>query len=245
MVKIFEEYKEVYERVKKGANKTPVMTSRTLNSLVGDAIVYIKCENFQRTGSFKFRGAYNALNCLSDEEKENVLSKSLRIVMRIISYSGVIVGILNIWAGAMGLILDIPPSFAYRDLTANEADHFTCIFLIIVGIAMFFKPVKDLPLTSLLGLIAGSATVFILALLVPDSVVQFIAGWINPKLLLIIIFIFVTALVAVVAKFFIKIPQMISKFLSWPPIAFVIMVFGIVQGILLWGLGISIFANIL
>ena len=47
------------------------MTSRTLNSLVGGAKVYIKCENFQRTGSFKFRGAYNALNCLSDQEKEN------------------------------------------------------------------------------------------------------------------------------------------------------------------------------
>ncbi len=178
------------------------------------------------------------------EDKENVLSKSLRIVMRIISYSGVIVGILDIWAGSMGLILDIPPSFKYGDITPH-ADHFTCIFLIVVGIAMFFKPVKDLPLTSLLGLIAGSATVFILALLVPDSVVQFIAGWINPKLLLIIVFIFVTALVAVVAKFFIKIPQMISKFLSWPPVAFVIMVFGFVQGILLWGFGISIFANIL
>jgi hypothetical protein len=177
-------------------------------------------------------------------DEENVLSKSLRVVMKIISYSGVIVGILDIWAGTMGLILDIPPSFKYGDITPH-ADHFTCIFLIVVGIAMFFKPVKDLPLTSLLGLIAGSATVFILALLVPDSVVQFIAGWINPKLLLIIIFIFVTALVAVVAKFFIKIPQMISKFLSWPPVAFVIMVFGFVQGILLWGFGISIFANIL
>jgi hypothetical protein len=110
---------------------------------------------------------------------------------------------------------------------------------------MFFKPVKDLPLTSILGLIAGSAMVFILALLVPDSAVEWIAGWINPKLLLIIIFIFVTALVAFVAKFFIKIPQMISKFLSWPPVAFVIMIFGFVQGILLWGFGISIFANIL
>jgi hypothetical protein len=64
-------------------------------------------------------------------------------------------------------------------------------------------------------------------------------------LLLIIIFIIVTALVATLAKFFIKIPQMISKFLSWPPIALVIMVFGFVQGILLWGFGISIFANIL
>ena len=70
MVKIFEGYREVYERVKRGVNKTPVMTSRTLNSLVGDAKVYIKCENFQRTGSFKFRGAYNALNCLTDEEKK-------------------------------------------------------------------------------------------------------------------------------------------------------------------------------
>ncbi len=178
-------------------------------------------------------------------DSESTISKSLRLVLRIISYSGVIVGILNIWAGSMGLILDKPPSFAYRDLTANNADHFTCIFLIVVGIAMLFKPVKDLPLTSMISLIAASATVFILALLVPDSVVTFITPWINPKLLLIIIFITVTVLVAFVAKFFIKIPQIISKFLSWPPIAFAIMVFALVQGILLWGFGISIFANIL
>lgn len=178
----------------------------------------------------------------SDSDKSSTLSKFLRIALRIISYSGVIIGILNIWAGAMGLILDIPPSFKYGP---DHADHFTCIFLIVVGMAMFFKPVNDLPLSSILGMIAGSASVFILALLVPESVKVFIAGWINPKLLLIIIFIIVTALVAFIAKFFIKIPQAISKFLSWPPIAFVIMVFGFVQGILLWGFGISIFANIL
>ena len=177
-------------------------------------------------------------------ESESIISKSLRVILRIISYSGVIVGILCIWAGAMGLILDIPPSFKYGDITPH-ADHFTCIFLIIVGIAMFFKPVKDLPLSSILGLIAASATVFILALIVPESAVKWIAGWINPKLLLIIIFIIITALVAIVAKFFIGVPQAISKFLSWPPVAFVIMVFGFVQGILLWGFGISIFMNLL
>jgi hypothetical protein len=180
----------------------------------------------------------------SDEDKESILSKSMRIVMKLISYSGVIVGILDIWAGSMGLILDIPPSFKYGDITPH-ADHFTCIFLIVVGIAMFFKPVKDLPLTSLIGLFAGSATVILLALSVPDSVVQWIAGYIDPKWVLIIVFIIVTALVALITKFFVKIPQMISKFLSWPPIAFVIMVFGFVQGILLWGFGISLFANIL
>ena len=177
-------------------------------------------------------------------ESESIISKSLRVILRIISYSGVIVGILCIWAGAMGLILDIPPSFKYGDITPH-ADHFTCIYLIIVGIAMLFKPVKDLPLSSILSLVAASATVFILALLVPESAVKWIAGWINPKLLLIIIFIIVTALVAFIAKFFIKLPQAISKFLSWPPVAFLIMVFGLVQGILLWGFGISIFMNIL
>ena len=177
-------------------------------------------------------------------ESESIISKFLRVILRIISYSGVIVGILCIWAGAMGLILDIPPSFKYGDITPH-ADHFTCIYLIVVGIAMLFKPVKDLPLSSILSLVAASATVFILALLVPESAVKWIAGWINPKLLLIIIFIIVTALVAFIAKFFIKLPQAISKFLSWPPVAFLIMVFGLVQGILLWGFGISIFMNIL
>jgi len=48
-------------------NRTPVMTSRTLNRVSG-AEVYLKCENYQRTGSFKFRGAYNALSHLSEEE---------------------------------------------------------------------------------------------------------------------------------------------------------------------------------
>ena len=177
-------------------------------------------------------------------ESESTISKSFRVILRIISYSGVIVGILNVWAGAMGLILDIPPSFKYGDITPH-ADHFTCIFLIVVGIAMFFKPINDLPLSSILGLMAGSATVFILALLIPDSAVEFIAVWINPKLLLIIIFIIITAIVAITVKFYIGALQAISKFLSWPPVAFVIMVFGFVQGILLWGFGISIFANIL
>ena len=176
----------------------------------------------------------------SDDDKKSTISKFLRFL----SYFGVIVGILDIWAGAMGLILDIPPSFKYGAITP-QADHFTCIFLIVVGIAMFFKPINDLPLSSILGLIAGSATAFILALLIPDTAVKWITPWINPKLLLTIIFIIVTVLVAITAKFYIGVLQAISKFLSWPPVAFVIMLFGFLQGILLWGFGISIFMNIL
>ena len=67
MVK-FEEIKDAYERIKDTINKTPVMTSRTLNQRVG-AKVYIKCENYQRMGAFKFRGAYNAISQLNEEQK--------------------------------------------------------------------------------------------------------------------------------------------------------------------------------
>lgn len=177
-------------------------------------------------------------------EKTSALSKLLKITLRIISYSGVVVGILDVWAGSMGLILNIPPSFAYGAINAN-ADHFTCIFLIVVGIAMFFKPINDLPLASIIGLLAGTAAAAILAALIPPGWEVIIAEWINPKLLLIIVLIVVAAIVALTAKFYIGVLQAISKFLSWPPIALVIGVFGLVQGILLWGFGISIFMNIL
>jgi len=50
------------------AHVTPVVTSRTLDSRVG-AQVFLKCENHQRIGAFKFRGAYNAVSRLSEEER--------------------------------------------------------------------------------------------------------------------------------------------------------------------------------
>ncbi|MFK4107313.1 threo-3-hydroxy-L-aspartate ammonia-lyase [Streptomyces sp. NPDC002176] len=49
------------------AHRTPVLTSRTLDARVG-ARVFIKCENFQRVGAFKFRGAYNAAKQLPPEQ---------------------------------------------------------------------------------------------------------------------------------------------------------------------------------
>jgi threonine dehydratase len=54
-------------RLKGIAHRTPVLRSRTLDSLVG-AEVFLKCENFQRIGAFKFRGAYNAVSRLSPRQ---------------------------------------------------------------------------------------------------------------------------------------------------------------------------------
>jgi threonine dehydratase len=55
------------KQIEKTAHRTPVLTSRTLDALVG-ARVFLKCENFQRIGAFKFRGAYNAVSRLGPEQ---------------------------------------------------------------------------------------------------------------------------------------------------------------------------------
>lgn len=56
------------ERLRPVARRTPVMTSRSLDTAVG-ANVRVKCENLQRVGAFKFRGAYNALAQLGEAER--------------------------------------------------------------------------------------------------------------------------------------------------------------------------------
>ncbi|MGH2594063.1 MAG: threo-3-hydroxy-L-aspartate ammonia-lyase [Anaerolineae bacterium] len=50
------------------AHRTPIVTSRTFDKRIG-ARVFFKCENFQRGGAFKFRGAYNTISQLSDEQR--------------------------------------------------------------------------------------------------------------------------------------------------------------------------------
>lgn len=57
------------QRIAGHANRTPVNTSRTLNDMLG-AEVFFKCENFQRMGAFKFRGAFNALSKFTPEQRK-------------------------------------------------------------------------------------------------------------------------------------------------------------------------------
>jgi threo-3-hydroxy-L-aspartate ammonia-lyase len=56
------------ERLSGIAHRTPVVASRTLDAR-SNARVFVKCENFQRMGAFKFRGAYNFLSSLSSDER--------------------------------------------------------------------------------------------------------------------------------------------------------------------------------
>lgn len=66
----YKDVAEAHQRILPYLNKTPVLTSRTINALTG-AQFYFKCENFQRMGAFKFRGAMNALSQFTAEQRKN------------------------------------------------------------------------------------------------------------------------------------------------------------------------------
>jgi len=61
---------DCHKRIKPFIHNTPVLTSRLINEVAG-ADLYFKCENFQRMGAFKMRGAANAIMQLTDEQKQN------------------------------------------------------------------------------------------------------------------------------------------------------------------------------
>lgn len=75
------------------AHRTPVLTSTTVNERTNSQ-VFFKCENFQRAGSFKFRGAYNALSQLSEEQKQQgVLTMSSGNHGQALALAGQLLGI--------------------------------------------------------------------------------------------------------------------------------------------------------
>jgi threonine dehydratase len=62
----FRDIESAHQRIKSYIHNTPVLTSASINKLV-ESDLYFKCENFQKAGAFKFRGATNAVQSLSEE----------------------------------------------------------------------------------------------------------------------------------------------------------------------------------
>jgi hypothetical protein len=160
--------------------------------------------------------------------------------LKALTYLGFVVGVLSILCGVGGLILNQPPSVAYAANTQNSASIFTSAFLIIVGVLTFLKPINDLPIGSVLGLLLATFVVIFASLAIPDTAVQLIAVFIDPKLFMIILFIVVFAIVALTVKFYIGSLMSVSKAISWPPLAFIIAIFCLLQGFLLLVIGMSI-----
>ena len=161
-------------------------------------------------------------------------------ILRLMTYYGFVVGALCIIAGSLGLILNVAPSIAYSTQTANERNIFTSIFLIIFGFFAFMKPLNDLPISSMIGLVVATGITLIVVILVPDSAVAFIGNYVNPKIILIVIFIIIFCVVAITVKFYTAGLMMASKFISWAPIAFIVCVISFIQAFLLLVMGTSL-----
>ncbi|MDR2870448.1 MAG: threo-3-hydroxy-L-aspartate ammonia-lyase, partial [Deferribacteraceae bacterium] len=64
----FADIEAAHKRIASASHRTPVLSSSILNERTG-AELFFKCENFQRMGAFKFRGAYNALSQFTPEQR--------------------------------------------------------------------------------------------------------------------------------------------------------------------------------
>ena len=89
----FRDVEEAAARLADHAHRTPVVTSRTVDGLAG-ARVFLKCESFQRTGSFKFRGAFNALSRLPEgQRRRGVVTYSSGNHAQAVALAGKLLGV--------------------------------------------------------------------------------------------------------------------------------------------------------
>ena len=92
----YDDVARAHERIKGAARRTPVLTSSVTDAKVG-AKLFFKCENLQRMGAFKFRGAYNALSQLNDEERRRgVLAFSSGNHAQAVALAGKLLGIKTV-----------------------------------------------------------------------------------------------------------------------------------------------------
>ncbi|HEX2334573.1 MAG TPA: threo-3-hydroxy-L-aspartate ammonia-lyase [Burkholderiales bacterium] len=92
----FDDIARAHERIRPQAKRTPVMTSATVDALTGGS-VFFKCENFQRMGAFKFRGAFNALSQLNQQQRERgVVAFSSGNHAQAVALAGKILGIKTV-----------------------------------------------------------------------------------------------------------------------------------------------------
>ena len=167
--------------------------------------------------------------------------------LKVLSFLGLALGVLFIWAAAVAGLNNIAPSTMYDTRFApigdgSPFDWLTTISLLVVGIVMFLKPINDLPWAGMIGLLAGVGTAVLLIVFLP-------ADWLvneNVKWVVLGVGFALATLVGLSMKFWIGTLQSISRVLSYPPIALVVAIYCFVQGglILLWGFGLGNLGNI-
>lgn len=140
----------VHQRIAPYIHRTPVLTSRLLNEISGAAL-FFKCENFQRMGAFKMRGAANAILNLSKEKQQkgvvthssgnfaqalSLAAKSLGVPAYIVMPSSAPQVKKNAVKGYGGTVKECPPTLEEREKAAQKITKETG--------ATFIHPSNDL-----------------------------------------------------------------------------------------------------
>lgn len=134
MIPSRKEVQDARERVRSYVHNTPVITSRLIDELSG-AEIYFKCENFQKMGAFKMRGAVNAILQLDTEERKkgvvthssgnfaqalSLASKNLDVKAHIVMPSNATLVKKNAVEGYDGIITESKPTLKAREEEANR-----------------------------------------------------------------------------------------------------------------------------
>ncbi len=159
-----------------------------------------------------------------------VVGTPASILTKIVSFFGFFVGIALIVTGA-----------AAWQTQATNVDTYTTYLLIIAGLALMLKPIKEFPWAALLGLIAGGlcagAVYFFIGL--PETVFGIASIWVY-----VIIFLIPAVIVYMVFKFIEDVLKMVGTILASRPVTFIVGFMCIAQGILLL-LGNNLFTILL
>tara|TARA_B110000495_G_scaffold198783_1_gene211124 strand:+ start:568 stop:1512 length:945 start_codon:yes stop_codon:yes gene_type:complete len=125
---------EVHQKIKPYIHNTPVLSSKLLNEIVG-AKLYFKCENFQKMGAFKMRGATNAILKLSKfQRSKGVVTHSSGNFAQALSLAAQSIGIKAYIVmpsnaakikkegviGYGGILIECPPTLKAREAAANN-----------------------------------------------------------------------------------------------------------------------------
>ena len=147
-----------------------------------------------------------------------VVGKPASILTKILSFFGFFVGILLIVTGAAALS------------TQGQVDTYTQYLLIIAGLALFLRPIKDIPWAALLGLIVGGLSAGIVYFFFPlqGPVFGISSTWVY-----LAIFLVPAVLVYMVFKFIEDLLKLVGMLLGSKPVTFIVGLVCIAQGVLL------------
>ncbi len=145
------ELQDCSQRIRPYIHRTPILTSRLLNNISGTSL-FFKCENFQRMGAFKMRGAMNAVLQLSDAEKKRgvvthssgnfgqalaLAAKSIGIPAYIVMPSNAPQVKKNAVKEYKGHVIECAPTHISREETAKHIEQEKG--------AVFLHPYNDMP----------------------------------------------------------------------------------------------------